>query len=92
MTKPIHPKPLVQVEGQSTRIRRTKRELAIAAQRAEVEKLWAEARVVAEQRLARTSLAEIAKATRLLRKWGALPTAKPKKRATKAVRRIWPGS
>lgn len=75
------------IEGQKPkRVRRTKRELAIARARAEIEAILAEARVVAEQRLARTSPAEIAKATRLLRKWSALP--KPTK-AAKAAGRIW---
>jgi hypothetical protein len=84
--------PLIIEGAKAPRRRRTKRELATDAQRAEIGAIWAEGQRIAAERLARTSPSEIAKATRLLRKWSALPTAKPKKRATKAVRRIWPGA
>ena len=92
MTRPLHPKPKVQIEGQSTRVRRTKAEMSLARQRAEIEAIWAEGQRIANERLARTSPAEIRKATALLRKWSALPKAAPKKRQTKAVRSIWPGA
>ena len=58
MTRPLHPKPKVQIEGQSTRVRRTKAEISLARQRAEIEAIWAEGQRIANERLARTSPAE----------------------------------
>jgi hypothetical protein len=72
MTKPIHPRQLIQIGDKPKRIRRTKSEMAQAAARAKIEALWAEAQVLAEKRLARSSPAQIKVATRLLRRWGAI--------------------
>jgi hypothetical protein len=70
LTKPIHPRSPIVIEGQKPkRIRRTKAQMDDARERAKIEALLAEARVLAEKRLAQTSPAEIRRATRLLARW-----------------------
>jgi hypothetical protein len=70
LTKPIHPRSPIVIQGvKPKRIRRTKAQMDEARGRAELEALWAEARVIAEKRLAQTSPAEKRRATRLLARW-----------------------
>jgi hypothetical protein len=67
MTKPIHPRPSVIIEGQKPkRIRRTKAQMAEACQRAELDTLIAEARVLAEKRLAKATPGQKRAATRIV--------------------------
>lgn len=70
MTKPIHPRPTLIIEGQKPkRTRRTKAQIAEAAADAAFAALWAEAQAIAQERLARTPASQKRRATRLLRKW-----------------------
>lgn len=88
MTKPIHPKPLVQIEGASTRIRRTKRQMATDRQRAEIEALWREGQEIARARLATCTPAQIAKATKIVYAYDHQKPTRAQMAAMKALSRL----
>ena len=70
MTKPIHPRPSVMIEGQKPpRIRRTNSQIAEDEASAQTAALLAYAKALAEKRLAKATPAQKAMATRLLRRW-----------------------
>jgi hypothetical protein len=67
MTKPIHPRPAVIITGQKPkRTRRTKAEMAEARERDELAKLIADAREIAEKRLAQATPGQKRAATRIV--------------------------
>ena len=67
MTKPIHPRSNIIIEGQkSKRVRRTKAQMAEARQRAELDTLIAAAKVLAEKRLAQATPGQKRAAQRII--------------------------
>jgi hypothetical protein len=67
LTKPIHPRSPIVIHGQAPkRIRRTKSQMAEARQRAEIEALLADARVIAENRLKSATPGQKRVATRIV--------------------------